>query len=412
MHNPELNKYLKFLSFFVIGSILFFLGFLSGKLEFTSQGVSVNNSNQYLYGDFSGSQVGINVDLLWEAWKELDNKYIDSNLDKQKMLYGSINGLVDSLGNPFNQFLTPDETGEYLQNSGGKFEGIGAFLRFNGEYTVIDTPINNYPAHIAGLMPGDVILEVDGKDVSNTKAYEVSKLIRGPKGTDVHLKIFRAKDSKELEFTIKRESIDIDNVKLEEIKNKTALIKIYKFSESDQNEFITLWNSTVNKILEENVDNLIIDLRNNPGGQVALVQYVTEEFLEKGKLIMIEEDRNGNRNQYISSRDGKLKDKKIILLINEGSASASEIITGALKDHNRAVIIGKPTLGKGFEQTVVTLSDGSTMHIVFRKWLTPNGNQVSHDQPIKPDIDVDLTTEDFENGKDPQLDKAWEVSRS
>lgn len=407
MNNPESKKYVKFVfTFFAIG-LLFCAGFFLGR---ASMPYGINFSGDTIFtGDLSGDVTGINVDILWEAWNQLEKNHLDTNLDKQKLLYGAIKGIIDSLDDDYSQFLTPQETSTYNETSGSKFEGIGAILRFDGEYTIIDTPIDGFPAQKSGLMPGDVIFYVDDKDVRGMPSAEVAELIKGPSGSSVKISIFRPKDQKELAFTIQRESIDIDNVSLEKVEDGIAHLKITKFNESDSQEFIRQWDSIIDDIVGKGVNSVILDLRNNPGGLVQLVKYVSEEFLDKGDLIMIEQERDGTKEQFVSSRDGRLRDKKIVILVNEGSASASEILAGALVDNDRAEVVGMPTVGKGVEQKLVTLSDGSTMHIVFRRWLTPSGRQVTKEDPITPDHEVELTTEDFEANRDPQLEKAYEI---
>lgn len=408
MNDPKVTKYMKYFLMFVVVSLVFLLGFFVGKVDF-SDGINFKDEDQYLYGDFSGDKVGVNADILWEAWGQLNQKYLDSSkLDKQKMLYGAVQGVIDSLDDPYTQFLSPQETTDYLKSSGGQFEGIGAFLRFDGEYTVIDSPIDDFPAQKAGVMAGDVILKVDDQDVQGKGSYEVADLIKGEKGSEVKITIFRPRDQKEIEFKIVREVIDIDNIKLVEIKDNKALIKIYRFNETDGTEFTKQWNDVVAEIQSKNINGVVLDLRNNPGGRVDLVKFITEEFLSKGQIIMMEEEKSGERTEHKSTRDGRLKDMKVIVLVNQGSASASEILAGALQDHSKATVIGMETVGKGVEQTVIELSDGSTMHIVFRRWLTPNGKQVKPDDAIKPNVEIDLTTEDFQFGRDPQLEKAWE----
>lgn len=408
MKNKEYKTFLKYSLLFVAFVLIFLVGFLSGGFLIAGRDnvKELTKGDQYLYGDTTGEEVGVNVDLLWEAWVELEENYIDQDLDKQELLYGSIKGLVGSVDDRYTSFLTREETEEFFKQSGGQFEGIGATLRFDGDYTVVDSPIDNFPAQRAGIMPGDIITEVEGEDVSGQNAYEVAEKIRGPKGTDVDLKIFRPSDGESYDFTITRDSIDIDNIELEEVSDGTGVLKMYRFNETNSAEFRNMWNDAVERLSQDDVENVIIDLRNNPGGLVNLVQYTTEEFLDEGDLIMIEEDRFGNRQEYKSTRDGRLRDKNLVVLVNSGSASASEIMAGALQDNGRAIIIGDETVGKGVEQTVKTLSDGSTMQIVFRRWLTPSGRQVTADQPILPDIKVELTTEDFQSGIDPQLEEA------
>jgi carboxyl-terminal processing protease len=413
MNDPQLKKYFKYILFFGFCVLIFVFGFLFGHIVITNSSntsTQVNPANQYLTGDTSGQKVGVNADIIWEAWNQLQSNYLnDQALDKQQMIYGAIKGIVASLNDPYTQFLTPQETTDYQQSSGGKFQGIGAQLRYNGEYTVIDTPIDDFPAQKAGLMAGDIILKVNDQDMHNKDANTVADLVKGPAGTTVKLTVLRPKDQKQLDFTITRAEINVDNVKLVTTKNHNVLVKIYRFTESDNLEFVSLWDKVVKQIQGSDINGVIIDLRNNPGGVVDLVRYVTQDFLKKGDLIMMEETKAGARTEYRAPQDGRLLGKKVVILVNEGSASASEIMSGALQDLHIATIVGMPTVGKGVEQTVIQLSDKSTMHIVFQRWLTPNGRQVTKDKPITPDVQVDLTTQDFEQGKDPQLDKAWEL---
>lgn len=406
MNDPKTKKFTRLAFTIILVFAIFIIGFFAGRIRI---GSSINGTeNQYLTGDMKGRSVGVNVDIIWEAWKQIENYYLNKNIDKQKMVYGAIQGIVESLGDEYTQFLSPNETADYDKTSGGEFEGIGAMLRFDGEYTVVDSAIMGFPAQKSGIMPGDVILEVDGKDMHKKGSFEVATAVRGPAGSEVTLKIYRTQDTKEYTFKIKREKIDIQNIALEEVKGSVGYVKILRFNEGSADEFVRLWDSTVDKIQTNNVKTLIIDLRNNPGGLVSMVQYISEDFLNKGDLIMMEEDRDGNRKELRATRDGRLRDKKIVILVNKGTASASEILTGALQYHKKAKVIGEKTVGKGVEQTVITLSDGSTMHIVFRKWLIPDGRQVTKENPINPDIMLEMTTEDFQKGRDPQLDKAWE----
>jgi len=413
MNDPDLTKYLKYLFTFCLAGAIFLIGFLSGRVDFVQIGdlSDDGSAQQILVGDLTGKVINVDANVIWEAWRHLEETYIDRDLNKQEMIYGAVEGLVESLGDPYTQFLTPRETTTYNEGNGSKFEGIGAILRFDGEYTIIDSPIDGFPAQQSGLMPGDIILEVNGEDVVGVGSFEVAEKIKGPAGSDVVIKIFRVSGNEELEFTITRQRIDIDNVKLKNFDRNIAHIKLTKFNESDSQEFIRQWDDVVRQINEKSPEGIIVDLRNNPGGLVSLVKYVSEEFLSKGQMIMMEEERNGKRTEFKATRDGNFRNKKIVVLVNQGSASASEILAGALKDNVVATIIGMPTVGKGVEQRLVELSDGSTMHIVFRRWLTPSGAQVSSDSPIIPDIEVDLTTEDFQSGRDPQLDKAYDFFR-
>lgn len=417
MNNPINTRYIKYIVTSFVILLMFSLGFLLGKADFTDLDLnpfennrSVENENYEITGDLTGEKVKVDADLLWQVWNDIENVHIDSrDIDKQEMLYSAIDGIVRYLDDDYSQFLTPEENKSYETSSSGQFEGIGAYLRFDGQFTVIETPISGFPAENAGIVSGDIILQVDDEDVEGKGASEVADLIRGPADTEVKLLIFRPSEEEEKEFSITRQEIDIENIVVEEIDESKAVIKLFRFNESNQSEFRRQWNTAVDQVVDNNIDNVIIDLRNNPGGVVSYVQFVTEEFLKEGDLIMKEEDAAGNIEEFRSTRNGRLNEKNIVVLVNQGSASASEILTGALQDNGVAEVVGKPTLGKGVEQRVINYDNGASLQVVFKKWLTPNGTNLNNDNPIKPDYDVDLTEEDYQNGRDPQLQKAFEV---
>lgn len=401
MNNPSSKKYLVVLFVFILMTGMFIFGFMIGGL-----------SNAILFSNKTVSEIqteNFESNILDEVWTQIDNLYLESNVDEQELEYGAAKGMVEALNDDYSRFLSPEETAAYQQSSGTQFEGIGAILRFDGDYTVVDTPLDGFPAQKAGIMPGDVILEVNGEKMKGENASDVAEKIKGPAGSDVNIKVYRPKDQKELDFTITRESIDIDNVQLASIEDGIAHIKISKFNESDPSVFVNLWDDIVKKIVDSDAKSIIVDLRNNPGGLVSLVQYTSEEFLDQGDIVMIEEERGGARQEFKSTRNGRLRNYDVVILVNEGSASASEIMTGALVDNGVAKVVGMPTVGKGVEQRLIDLSDGSTMHLVFRRWLMPSGRQVTKDEPITPEFEVELTTEDFEANRDPQLDKAREL---
>ena len=397
---------MKLLLFLLLGAVVFVAGVYVGKVDLRKNS---DGGNYTLTGDFSEKSGEVNVNLLWEAWNQLESVYINKNLDGQKLLYGAVRGLVESLDDPYTFFLSPDETEDYLKGNASAFEGIGTTLRYNGEYTVIESPIDGYPARNAGLEPGDAILEVDGEAMRNKSAAYVASKIRGTAGTTVKLKVFKISSQREEEFEIKREKIDLDNVTFKDLGNGYVEIKIIKFTEENVAAFNQQWDSVIQSVLSKNPKGIVIDLRNNPGGYVDSAKYSVSEFLEKGKTILSEENRDGDRTVHKVERTGLLKNIPIVVLVNEGTASASEIFAGALQDNGRAKVVGMKTVGKGVEQRIVELDDGSSIHVVFRKWLTPNEKNISKDSPIVPDYEVDYSMEDFNKGLDPQLEKGLEL---
>lgn len=387
---------LGFLGLFLVG---FILGFLVNQNQNSGRQTIqyANDKSEYKYLD--------------EIKSAIDNNYIQKNIDEQEMLYGSAKGMINALDDKFSTFLTPEEVKESDKGNAGVFEGIGTTLRFDGEYTVIETPIKDFPAWRAGLMPRDIILEVDGVDMSGQTAYLVADKILGKAGTTVKIKIFRESEGKTFDFEIVRERIDIDNIEVKEIEEGIYMITVRKFTENSVREFQQLWDKAIKEI-GNNPKGIVLDLRNNPGGYVDGATYILEDFVQKGTKLLMEEDRNGKRKNTLSTREGRLVDVPLVVLVNNGSASASEIVAGAIKDYQLGMLVGESTLGKGVEQKVLTLSDGARIHLVFKKWLTPNGNQISFENPIQPDYEVEYTMDDFKEHRDPQLEKGLEIIKS
>lgn len=407
MEPKEQNKNFAYSILFIIAGVLVFLvGFLVGRIDIQNEPLGSRILSQNVFGSES-----LDADTLWEVIDNLEEHYIEKDLDSEKFSDGMIKGLVDSLDDPYTSYLTKEETGEYLEQNAGKFEGIGTTLRYTGEYTEIESPIDGYPAAAAGLRPGDVILEVDGQDVVGKRAHVVADLIKGEAGTDVTLKLLRKEEVKPIEVTIIRTKVDLDSITFKELEDGIILIKINQFTEDDLTTFRRQWDETVKEVRDKNPEKIVLDLRNNPGGFVDGVIYVATEFFPKDTLIMAEEDRDDKRTEKRTTRDGRFEDVELVVIVNEGSASAAEIMAGAIQDHKRAKIIGMPTTGKGVEQRILPLRNGGSLHVVFQLWLLPSGRNISKESPIEPDIKVELTTEDFKDKKDPQLDRAMEELR-
>ncbi len=355
------------------------------------------------------------MNYIQDVYTRLSNNYLGDLPDSAKLTYGVAKGLVDSLGNEYSAFLDPKEAKDYLNSADSAFEGIGVTLGFDGTYTKIISPLEGYPGQKAGLLPGDLILAVNGEDVTGQQAEIVTTKIRGEANTVVKLKIYRPSASKNLEFDITRARIKLDNITYKEVKPGVFKINIVKFTEgaagnkSGMQVFNDNWDKIVQEISAKNPKAIVLDLRNNPGGYVESVRHVAEEFLKSNQVIMGEEEKNKATQTYTDNRAGKFENIPVTVLVNSGSASAAEIMSAAIQDNKLGKVVGETTVGKGVEQTLLTLPDNSLLIVVFQKWLTPSGRQITKQTPITPDVKVELTPQDVEAGKDPQLAKALEV---
>lgn len=352
----------------------------------------------------------INVDfkLFWDTWDLVSRTYLNKKaIDPNKLFYGAISGMVASLGDPYTVFLPPEQQKFTKDELSGSFEGVGIELGFDKDKRLaVVAPLDGTPAQKAGIKSGDIIVKIDGKDSSNISLPEAVNLIRGPKGTKIALTIFRSGDSNTKDISLLRDTIIVKsvNLKFENTTNgkKVAIIKLSRFGERTESE----WNSAVSDLLAANPQAVILDLRNNPGGFLEGAAFIASEFLEGGNVVL-QEDSEGNKIPFKVTRPGKLTKIPLEVLINKGSASASEIVAGALQDRKRATLIGEKSFGKGTIQNAEDLAGGAGIHITIAKWLTPNGRWVNDLQGLDPDVFVAADNED--TTKDPQLDKAMEL---
>lgn len=367
--------------------VIFTLGFYLGSTNLTNN--SESNSRFIKDGELVSEQNGVDVSLLWEVWETLEREHIDSDeIDGQKLVYGAAKGIVAGLDDRYTSFLTPEETSDYESSNKREFQGIGTTLAADGEYVIIESPIDGSPAKSSGLKAKDIVLEVDGESMRGKSVLEVATAIRGDAGTKVKISYFRPSENSNDEVEITRQVIDLENMTLEDMGDGIMALKVYQFTEADVATFNREWDKNVAKIVQANPKGLIIDLRNNPGGFVDAVQYAVSDFIPEGKVVFQEENKLGRKTVYEVTRNGKLLEVPIVVLVNEGSASSSEIFAGAIQDHDRGDIVGAKTVGKGVEQKLVDLSDGSMLQVVFQKWLTPSGRNVTTEDPITPDYEI------------------------
>ena len=345
----------------------------------------------------------VDFSLFWQAWNKARELYIGSP-DSQEMIYGAISGMVAALGDSYSAFLSPKDNEKFSQDLSGEFNGIGAELTLQNNQITVIAPLSGSPAEKAGIVAKDIILEIDGTSTADLSLDQAVDKIRGSAGTQVKLKILRQGAKDPLEFNITREVIKVSSVtySLENVSGKKiAILKVSQFGDDTMN----LADKFADQAVKDRAAGIILDLRNNPGGYLDSSVSFSSLFLPADTAIVLEIDKDGNRREYQSNHSPILKDFPLVVLVNGGSASAAEIVTGALKDNRRAKVIGEKTFGKGSVQALEPLSGGAALKITIAKWLTPSGAEINS-KGIAPDIEVKLTDDDKSKSVDPQLDKA------
>jgi carboxyl-terminal processing protease len=404
------NFFIKYFSFFFILVLLvgsFWLGYNNGRRSVSEDTLGQINpvGTTIMLNKFSAGKDTVDFALFWKVWDTLKEKYVDQgSLDAQELVYGAIRGMLKATNDPYTTFFDPKETQEFAEDIGGSFEGIGAELGIKDDILTVIAPLDGSPAQKAGLLPGDKIVKIGDKSTTETTIDSAVDLIRGKKGTEVILTILRVGDQETKDITIIRDTIEIKSVKLEFKDNNIAYLKINQFGEKTSKEF----DLAMNQIILQSSKGIVLDLRNNPGGFLTSSVEIASRMIPRGKVVVAEEDGAGKKNNLYTTGGDKLSAIPTVVLINEGSASASEILAGALRDNHTVQLIGKKSFGKGSVQELVSLPNKASVKITVAKWLTPNGDYIM-EKGISPDIEVEFTRADFEAGKDPQLDKAMEV---
>lgn len=413
------NKSTNILVMLAAAVFLFGLGFKLG--EYNAQGTGLNKiSYNFLNTNSSTTQNTKNIDfaLFWDVWSKLQDKYVDkTKLDGQKMFYGALKGLAASLGDSYTFFLTPEENQQSKDDLGGKFEGIGAQLGLKNNQIIVIAPLKNSPAEKAGVKAGDIILKVDGQSTKDWTLPQAVSKIRGEKATKVKLTLQRGE--KVFELTIVRDQIVVSSVELSYEKRldcksncpQVANIKVNQFGENTNDEWDKAVAEVIAKWSDKSIKGLVVDLRDNPGGFLESSVYLAEEFLPNGDMIVKQESTTQDTKMYTVTRQGKLLDIPLKVLINKGSASASEILAGALRDHKRTQLIGEKSFGKGSVQEALDLKGGSGLHVTVAKWILPNGAWIN-EKGVEPDIKVENELVDgnsLTRQTDQQLEKAVEL---
>ena len=343
----------------------------------------------------------------WEAWVALEENHIKGgDVSVEERVWHAIKGLTNAYEDPNTVFMPPRETEDFESEISGKFEGVGMEVGKRDDVLTVISPLKGTPAEEAGIESGDKILKIDGREVIDLSVEEAVRLIRGEKGTEVVLTIYREGEDEPFEVPIIRGTIDIPTIETEMKDDGVFVIKLFNFVGQSVSEF----ENAMNEFEESGADKIILDIRNNPGGYLKASIEVASYFLPSGEVVLIEEYSGQKEEKVYRSRghrDG-YSDIDMVVLINQGSASASEIVAGSLSDHNVATTVGSKTFGKGSIQNVVSITPDTSLKVTVAEWLTPD--RVSFDgDGIDPDVEVEITREDVEKGIDPQFEKALEV---
>lgn len=395
-----------FFAFFIVFLFagVFWMGYERGKGAIVTPEATLSPEDAIIVNKKSQDNT-IDFSLFWKVWGILQDKYVDkTKLDARELFYGAINGMLAATGDPYTTFFSPKENQAFNEDISGTFEGIGAEMGIKDDIITIIAPLEGMPAEKAGLLALDKIIKIDGVNSSTYSLDEAVKHIRGPKGTSVTLTIFREGEEEPRDVVVPRGVILVKSVRFEMKEDGIAYIRVSRFGDDTDKE----WKGAVAQTLEKKAKGLIIDLRNNPGGFLDTAVDMASTMLPSDKVVVMEEDGTGKRKE-IRARGGDVLDAvPTVILINQGSASASEILAGALRDdRDNVILVGKKSFGKGSVQELIPVSQDTSVKITVARWLTPSGKQI-HNVGIAPDVEVALTSDDVKEKRDPQLDKAME----
>lgn len=395
--------------------IVFVLGWAVGNKSLPTPNLVLENNNPEA-GKVIGKDTAppawlsrdVDFDIFWQVWQIIQSDYVDKPVAEPQLFYGAMQGLVASLGDPYSNFLEPQTAKNFTEELAGHFEGIGAEIGIKNDRLTIISPLPESPAEKAGLKGGDKVFFIDDFDTTDISLSDAVSRIRGERGTQVTLKVLRDNEIDFRDIIITRDTIKIVSVQ-QEMKTTTSgkkisYIKITNFNEDTSSRF----RQAVNESLSQGPEGFIIDVRNDPGGFLDKAIELASYWIPSGKIVVQEKFSENNIQSHVATGSAQLNDFQTVVLVNGGSASASEILAGALQDHGLATLVGEQTFGKGSVQDLKEFSNGSALKLTIARWLTPDGRQIDGDG-IAPDVKVELTEDDYNNDKDPQLKKALEI---
>lgn len=352
------------------------------------------------------SDVSADFGTFWQAWRVLNENYLRyPKIKNEAKVQGAIKGLVESMGDPYTQYFSPDNSKKFQEDVDGSFGGVGVQLGLSKDQLVVIAPMKGTPGDKAGLLAGDFIMSINGSSTDGMSIDEAVSKIRGPQGTKVKLSIFRGDWDKIKDFEITRATIETPTIDYKMLPGNIAHVSLYSFNANADRVFY----DTMVKASRDGAKGLILDLRNNPGGYLEVAVNLAGWFVDKGKVVVTEEGRDGQKvEEFKASGNEILKDFPVAVLINKGSASASEILAGALRDIRKTKLVGEQSFGKGTVQVVEDLRDGSSIKVTVAHWVLPSGH-ILENGGLKPDIEAPFNEEDARKGIDAALDKAVEA---
>lgn len=393
----------------VVGVILglivfaFYAGYQKGQYGSGMTESAVSLDEAVFKNTANESAQSIDFALFWKVWNLVKEKYVArDDLDAKKLFYGAIDGMLAATGDPYTTFFDPEENKDFNEDLDQSFDGIGAEMQIKDGILTVVAPLDDSPAQKAGIMAGDKILKINDESTENTSLTAAVGKIRGPRGTEVKLTIFHSEEDGLRDVTVRRDVIQVKSV-LFEVRDGIAIIKVTQFGAETTSEF----RKAADEILRQDVQGIILDVRNNPGGFLDAAVDLAGYFLPSGSVVVIEEDADKKRKELRTRKSNSFGAIPVVVVMNVGSASASEILAAALRENrDDVVLVGEKSYGKGSVQELIPVSSTTAVKITVAHWLTPDGNQING-SGIKPDIEVKLTREDFEADRDPQFDRAW-----
>jgi len=396
------KKYLKIVSVVLASFFLLVLVFYSGFFLGTKKPKEVKISG---IEDIDGKS-GINLSTFWEVWNLVKERHIDGkDLENKDLIYGAMSGLVSSLKDPYSIFLVPEDSEKFQEDVRGSFGGVGMEIEMKDGNLTIVSPLKGTPASRAGLEAGDIITKVDQEKINGIDINTAVKRIRGEVGTSVVLTVFRADWKEERDISVVREIIKVPTLEWK-MKGDIAYVKLMSFNENS----LSLFYEAMLKSLFSGSRGLVLDLRNNPGGYLQVATRLAGWFVENGELVVSEQFRDGSKQDFFASGNEALKNFPTVIIVNKGSASASEILAGSLRDIRGVKLVGETTFGKGTVQELNTLTDGSMVKLTIARWVLPSG-KILKNEGLEPDFKIGITDEEKELELDPQLEKSLELVR-